>query len=129
MRHGIMVVRALRSALLFASLTGCVFHRHAEKYHGALGPRGVPCEYQQSSVWALHFVWNVALIGDANLESAVDQFTAEAARRGATRIDVTYTDKYVYWFLFPPLTFLVHPVDTTVEGTVEGTVGPTGNTH
>lgn len=129
MQHGFALGKVLVVAALAGSLAGCTFHRHAEKYHGTLGPRGVSCEYQQTSVWALHFLWNLALIGDANVDGAVDKFTQEAARRGATRVEITQTDKFVYWFLFPPLTFVVHPVNTTIEGTVDGTVGPAGSTR
>jgi hypothetical protein len=52
----------------------------------------------------------------------VEEFTAEASERGATRVRLVETSTEVYWYLLLPFTFLVQPVVTTVAGEVEGTI-------
>jgi hypothetical protein len=85
--------------------------------------RGEAVEYQQTSVWALHALWIFPLIGNAGLENSVNEFTSEASKRGATRINIETTDSFTYWFILPPISFFIHPVNTSVEGQVEGTIG------
>ena len=40
-------------------------------------------------------------------------------RRGAGRTRITQTSSFTYWFILPPISFFVYPVNTTVEGTIE----------
>ena len=107
---------AIFSALF---LSGCSFHTHANRLNGIPGANGEPVEYQQTSTWALHGLWIFPLIEDATLENVVHEFSLEARKRGATRINIEETSSFTYWFVFPPFSFLVHPVNTTVGGNVE----------
>lgn len=113
-------VLSLVSTLLFV---GCSFHSHADKFNDIVGMRGEPVEYQQTTTWALHALWIFPLIGDARIENAVNEFSSEASKRGATRTNIEETASFTYWFVFPPFSFFVHPVNTTVGGNVEGTAG------
>ena len=103
--------------------SGCASNTHVDKFNGVPGMRGEPVEYQQTTVWALHGLFIYPLSGDARLENVVNEFTAEARKRGATRINIEQTNSLAYWFIFPPISFFIHPVKTTVEGNVEGTAG------
>ena len=38
---------------------------------------------------------------------------------GSQRVRITETDTYTYWWILPPISFFVHPVNTVVEGDVE----------
>jgi hypothetical protein len=110
--------------IIFVSLlllSACSFHTHADKFNGVPGTNGEPVEYQQTNTWAFHALWILPLIGDASIENAVYEFSHEAKRRGATRINIEETSSLTYWFIFPPISFLVHPVNTTIGGNVEGT--------
>ena len=100
-------------------LTSCSFHTHANKFNGIPGVNGEPVEYQQTNTWALHGLWIFPLIEDATLENSVNEFSLEAKKRGATRINIEETSSFTYWFVFPPFSFFVHPVNTTVSGNVE----------
>lgn len=114
-----------RSALLGVSaaclqlMTSCVSHSVATEFHGVAGIRGVPIEYQTTTAWALHGLFVFPLIGDARKASVIDAFTEEAAGRGASRQRISQTSSFTYWFIFPPLSFFIHPVTSTVEGDVE----------
>lgn len=105
-----------------APLAGaCVSHTHATDYNGVPGLRGEPVEHQATTSYSLNALWIFSLWGDTSLERVVGQFTREASTRGATRVHVTQTSKTVYWYVFPPISFFIHPVAATVEGMVEGT--------
>jgi len=104
-------------------LSGCSLHTHADKFNGVAGIRGEPVEYQQTNTWALHALWIFPLAGDASIENAVNEFSSEASKRGATRINIEETSSFTYWFIFPPFSFFIHPVNATISGNVEGTTG------
>ena len=110
----------LISSLLLSS---CSLHTHADKFNGVAGIRGEPVEYQQTNTWALHALWIFPLAGDASIENAVNEFSSEASKRGVTRINIEETSSLTYWFIFPPFSFFIHPVNATISGNVEGTTG------
>lgn len=114
-----LLPKLLLAAAPLALGTGCTSHSFASEWNGVAGVRGVPVELQTTSTWALHGLFVFPLTGDARKASVVDSFTKEAAARGAGRARVTQTSSLTYWFIFPPLSFFIHPVNTTVEGTIE----------
>jgi len=91
------------------------------RFNGVPGLRGEPVEYQSTTAYSFNALFVFSLWGHTDLESVVDDFTAEAGARGATRVHVTETSRSVYWYILPPLSFFFHPVAATVKGTVEGT--------
>ena len=109
--------------ILSLLLSGCSLHTHADKFNGVAGIRGEPVEYQQTNTWALHALWIFPLAGDASIENAVNEFSSEASKRGATSINIEETSSFTYWFILPPFSFFLHPVNATVSGNVEGTTG------
>jgi hypothetical protein len=106
---------------LLAFLPACVSHSHITKFNGVDGIRGEPIEYQTTTSSAFHFLFIFGLFGDASKDHTIDEFTKEASARGATRVRITQTSNSTYWYIFPPLSFIFHPVQQTVEGEVEGT--------
>ena len=106
---------------LLAFLPACVTHSHITKFNGVDGIRGEPIEYQTTTSSSFHFLFIFGLFGDASKDHTIDAFTKEASARGATRMRITQTSSSTYWYIFPPLSFIFHPVQQTVEGEVEGT--------
>lgn len=106
-------------ALLAAS---CIRHSHVDRFSGVTGLRGEPIEYQTTTSYALHGLFVFPMLGDASKTKALEAFAEEAAERGATRMRVTQTSSTTYWYVLLPLSIFIHPVVTTVEGDVEGTV-------
>lgn len=84
------------------------------------GVRGTPIEYQSTSSYGLKLLFTFNLWGKTSQDDVVDAFTAEAASRGGERVRISQTSSSTYWYVFPPISFFVHPVVTTVEGDVEG---------
>ena len=113
----------LLALVLVVSSACATTHTHSVLYNGVDGIRGVPVEYQSTTRYALHFLFIFGIFGDAGQDATVDAFTKEASSRGAKRISIKQSESTIYWYVLPPLSFLIQPVTRTVYGEVEGTVG------
>lgn len=106
-------------ALAASTLASCISHSHVTDFSGVDGVRGVPIEYQTTSTWALHGLFIFPLWGDGRKNTVIESFAAEAAARGASRQRIVQTSSFTYWFLYPPISFFVHPVNTVIQGDIE----------
>ena len=102
-------------------LPSCVLHEHSSEHSGIPGVRGEPIEYQVTTTVGLQGLFLFDLWGDASVEASVKEFSAEASARGATRADIQRVNTTVLWYVLPPISFLIHPVVTDVQGSIEGT--------
>jgi hypothetical protein len=121
MRSSGLRTATLLSLLPLAIPGGCTTNTHCTDWCGVKDIRGETAEYQRTSVYAMHLLFFIPLLGDASIEHAVKEFTAEASARNAKRLNIEETDTYYYWWVFPPFSFFVQPVVTDVGGQVEGT--------
>ncbi len=112
------IARTLVFFILFGTifLTGCAVTKHAKDFNGLTTPDG-DAYHLNTSKYALHFLFGFfPLIGDASIEQTVSDFTTAAKEDGASQVRIVYSDKFNWWFIFPPFTFLLTPVSTTVIG-------------
>lgn len=116
-------IRSLALPLLLPLLlSSCVTHSHSTELNGLNGVRGTPIEYQSTSSYGVKFLFAFNLWGKTNQSDVVDAFTAEAKARGGERVRISQTSSSTFWYIFPPISFFIHPTVTTVEGDVEGGV-------
>ena len=102
---------AVLAALLVGGLsTSCTSHSVVSEFHGVNGVRGVETEYLTTSSWALHGLFVLPISGDARKGRVIEKFAKEAANRGAARQRIVQTSSLTYWFIFPPISFFIHPV-------------------
>ncbi len=114
-------IRPRHCALLLCFLlTGCFSHTHSTNFNGVKGIRGQSIAYQSTTSYGLKFLFAFNVLGKNKQPEVIDAFTAEAASRGADRVRITQTSSSTYWYIFPPISFFIHPCVTTVEGDVEG---------
>jgi hypothetical protein len=111
---------------LLLSLPACVSHSVAADFSGVDGIRGEPIEYQLTTTWSLHALFVFGLLGDSSTRNTVREFTKEASQRGAKRVRITHSGSTTFWYILPPLSFIFHPVRTTVQGDVEGSATELG---
>ena len=107
--------------LLLAALlcTGCVFHTRCENLNGLTNNDGEEIVYQETSIIALHTIFGVwSMIEDASLTNTVDQFTLQATEAGDTNVRITQSGGTNFWWVLPPLSFIVTPVTSYVAGDV-----------
>ena len=117
---------SLIAALVLGLTSSCVTHSHAMEFNGVPGPRGYPVEFQKTTSYSLNLLFIIPLLGDSSREATVDEFTKEANERGAKRVYMESSSSSTYWYIFPPISFFIHPVATSVEGGVEGSRDPKG---
>lgn len=114
----ILLVRTVVIAVLFSSvfLTGCASTKHAKDFSGLTTPYG-EAYHLNTSKYALHLLFGLfPFIGDASIEQTVADFTTAAKEDGASQVRIVHSDKFNWWFVFPPFTLLLTPVSTNVVG-------------
>ena len=109
--------RLLRLLFVLAA-SGCTLHSHYTEFHELPGPLGERLEYQRTTTYSLCLFYLVPILGDPDIERTVGKFTAEAKARDGKFIDIQDTNRTTLWFVLPPITFIVHPVITEVQGQV-----------
>lgn len=108
---------ALISLVVFAlAAAGCSFTSKATNFNGLNDFDGNAVEHVSTTNIALNglFVW--PLWGDASLEETVSCFTEAAKEDGALKVRLVQSDSSTYWWIFPPISFFIHPVVTNVAG-------------
>ena len=113
-----MTAQVLKIALLAGSLllTGCATTKHAREFNGLTTPDGDAYHLYTTKI-ALHFLVGLyPLIGDASIEGTVADFTAAAKEDGASQVRIVQSDKFNWWFVFPPFSLLLTPVSSNVAG-------------
>ncbi len=98
--------------------TGLVLTKHAQDYSGLSTPHG-DATYISTSKYALHFLFGVfPFLGNATIEQTVADFTSAAKEEGASQVRIVQSNKNNWWFIFPPISFLLTPVSANVAGDI-----------
>jgi len=108
--------RGVASIMLGLSLTGCAMASVAPNFNGLKAEDGsVPVHINLTKA-AVHFAVVMPFIGDATLDGAVEEFTKEAIKQGASRVRIVQSDETRLWWILPPISFLFTPRFTNVAG-------------
>jgi len=113
-----MRLALLAPALLL--LVGCVSSEVCTKTNGITDNDGKTLVHQATSVWGLHWVFGAGgpISGDGRLENAVNEFTAKAKADGHKETRISSSETTMYWWCFPPISFIVTPINSHVAGDV-----------
>ena len=65
---------------------------------------------------ALHLLFQKPVMGNANLDATVSDFTKAAKATGAGKVRIVQSNKNTLWWVLPPLTFIIQTVVTSVAG-------------
>lgn len=114
MKYSAMVMVLL--LLVMGAAAGCSISSHATDFSGLKGMDGDKVTHINTRNYAVHFLIEHPMIGDATLQNTVKDFTAEAKKTGATKVRIVQSNETTMWWLFPPLTFIFIPVTTDVAG-------------
>jgi hypothetical protein len=94
------------------------FTEDTTKYNGMVpvdGPSGI---MQKTTVIGVHLLFGLIPVYRASLDSALDSFTKDARKRGASRVRViSATRETGIWYL-PPFTFFITPVFFDMTGEI-----------
>ncbi|MFH2002519.1 MAG: hypothetical protein ABIK28_22795 [Planctomycetota bacterium] len=103
-------------ALIVCLATGCSFSTTAKNFNGLKDMNGKEAAHISTTNYAMNFLFLWPVFGDASLENTVSDFTKAAKEEGAEEVRIVQSDSMTYWFIFPPLSFFIHPVVTNVAG-------------
>ncbi len=96
-------------------LAGCSFHSSATHWNGVVGQDGNPIFVKSTTNVAMNVLVVVPIVGRTTIDEMMDESTAAIAEHGSNYVRVIETSNENYWYGFPPFTWLLTPVITTVN--------------
>jgi len=111
MRH----VALLLLASVVCLAAGCSMTSKATDFNGLVTPDGTATHLNTTNI-AVNLLFTKPVVGDATIHQTVADCTSEAKSLGASRIRLVQSHSTVYWWILPPISFVVHPVVTNVAG-------------
>ncbi len=112
--------------VLALSASGCALTSKATNFNGLKYVDGTVPVHLNTTKFAVHLAVIMPFIGDATLDSAVEEFTKEAIEAGASRVRIVQSDETTLWWILPPLSFLFTPKFVNVAGDGLKDPGPPG---
>jgi hypothetical protein len=107
---GLIVIVA---AVVLAS--GCSSTSMAKDFNGLTTPDGKATHVSTTNI-AVHMLFSKPVWGNATLEETVSCCTKAAKDDGASKIRIVQSDVTTYWWVLPPISFVIHPVVSNVAG-------------
>ncbi len=115
------MVKNLCLLLVLSMCIGCVSTNVGSNVNGLMDNDGDTFAHQETSIWALHWVFGAGdpIVEDASFENAVNEFTAAAKADGRTASRISGSATSNYWWIFPPFSFIITPINARVAGDVK----------
>jgi len=95
---------------------GCSISDTAGDLRGIKGIDGDKLTHINTRNYAINFLMEKPMLGDATLNATVQSFADEAKKAGATKVRIVQSDTSVMWYFPPLLGFIFTPVYTNVAG-------------
>lgn len=109
------------AACFSLTLSGCAFHTTATEWNGRVGPDDNPVYFTSTTKVGMKLFIFVPFLGDLGIDGMVDDLTSNVAEEGGNRVDVVQGETENYWYGFPPFTWLLTPVISTLTAVYEPT--------
>jgi hypothetical protein len=106
--------RSILALLLPALLAGCAFHSTATRWNGLVGPDGEPVFYVATTKVGTNLLIAIPFLGGIGIDGQVDTLTRGLQERGGDRVRIVQGSTENYWYGFPPFTWILTPVVTTI---------------
>lgn len=108
------MTRRLLNLLCTALLGSCAFHTTATQWHGLVGFDGKPIFVKGTTNVGMNLFILIPLFGNVTIDTMLEETAIEIAKSGSDGIRVIQTNAEVYWYGFPPFTWVITPVVTNV---------------
>lgn len=102
-------------------LASCTFHSTAKHFNGRVDQDGKHIYVRSTTNVGFNLGIILKLFGATDMDSMVDQMTASIAEEGGDRVRIIETSTENYWYGFPPFTWILTPVITTVSADYQPT--------
>lgn len=110
--------------LLISATSSCTFFASATEWNGRVGPNGKPVHVKTATKVGLNALVILPFIGDMDIQGLVSDITGEIQKEGGDKVTVFQAGSENYWYGFPPFTWIITPVISTVATQFE--VGSSG---
>lgn len=97
--------------------SGCTMTDKAVRFNDLTDIDGQKVGHQQTTNIAVNLLFTKPIWGNASIDQTVCDFTA-AAKSDGGKVRITNSDSSTYWYILPPISFIVQPVVTNVAGDV-----------
>jgi hypothetical protein len=108
--------RLFLPVLLATLAAGCAFHSTATQWNERVGPDGEPVFVKSTTNVGLNLLVLLKVLGDTDTTGMIDELTEEIAEENGNYVRIIQSETENYWYGFPPFTWFVTPVVTTVTG-------------
>ncbi|MEM7200539.1 MAG: hypothetical protein AAF628_09760 [Planctomycetota bacterium] len=115
----IETVTSLFLALLV--LSSCAFHSSAKRWNGRIGADGKPIYVHSTTNVGFNLGIVLPVFGSTTIGAMVDSMTQEIAETDGDRVRIIESAAENYWYGFPPFTWILTPVITTVTSEYQPT--------
>lgn len=105
--------------LACAFATGCTLPSTSRTWNGVVGPAGKPVYVKSHTNVGINIGIFIPFLGATTLPKQIDQFTKEIEAEDGDFVRMIETSKENYWYGFPPFTWILTPVITTVTADYE----------
>jgi len=95
-------------------MSGCAFHSTAKDWNGLMGVDGQPAYYEETSKVAFKFLIMIPFLGNVGIDGMMKSLTADIAAKKGNNVRIVQGSSENYWYGFPPVTWVITPVITTV---------------
>ncbi len=107
--------RCTRLLLAPILLSSCAFHTTATEWNDRVGAEGYPVFYTSTTKVGTNLLVAVPFVGRLGIDGMVNDMTSEITSRGGDRVRIVQGASENYWYGFPPFTWFVTPVVSTLS--------------
>ena len=100
-------------------LSSCTFHTNATEWNGRVGANGKPVNITGSTKVGFKLLIALPFLGNMDVDGLVDDMTAHVKARNGDNVRVIQAAQENYWYGFPPFTWILTPVISTVTADYE----------
>jgi hypothetical protein len=94
---------------------GCAFHSTAKNWSGLVGVDGKPAYYKKTTKVVFNAFVIIPFLGNASIDGMVRDMTADIVKEKGNNVRIVQGASENYWYGFPPFTWILTPVTTTVS--------------
>ena len=103
--------------VVFVFTTGCA--STSKQWNARVGPNSKPVYIKSHTNVGVNLVVFIPFIGRTTLPKEIDRLTKDIAAEKGDVVRMIETSKENYWYGFPPFTWILTPVITTVTADYE----------
>ena len=101
------------------TITGCTTTTTAKNWNNRVGPNGKPVYVKSHTTVGLNVAIFIPVLGATTLTKQIDRLTRDIAAENGNVVRMIETSTENYWYGYPPFSWVLTPVITTVTADYE----------